>query len=192
MDTALIVALVGVGGALLGSAISIVGNCILEVIKSKKEKKNYISKALFEKQFLIYQELSEKFIRLIDDSNDICTTLEFAHDNATYTNGYQKFLEGADRFSQAHIDASSAFQIYCPYISSDIDEKYRELINQNQFFCKQIKDILNLTSISKINDICKLDNEIIVLLRKQQILIVECWKNTIEEIRKYFHSLEVK
>ena len=65
MDTALIVALVGVGGVVLGSAISLTGSIIQEKIKLNNERKIYIAKSMFDKEFAIYQDLNGKFGTLI-------------------------------------------------------------------------------------------------------------------------------
>ncbi len=192
MDTALIVALVGVGGALLGSAISIVGNCILEVIKSKKEKKNYISKALFEKQFLIYQEFSDKFTKVIECCNNVYSTLEYTFKNPQYTNGNDAFFEECNAFSESHLDACSIYGRYCIYLTPSIDEEYCLLINENKLFCKEISGILHDINLGKVNDIRALDSEIVIKIKKRYEASSKCWKNTIEEIRKYLHSLEVK
>ena len=60
MTETVIVALISSGSALLGTIVGLIGNRVIETVRAKNERRVYISKTRFDKEFLIYQELSEK------------------------------------------------------------------------------------------------------------------------------------
>ena len=77
MDTSLIVALVGVVGTLLASAIAFISNIVIEKNRLSNERKTYISKALFDKEFLLYQALNEKMFHCASVCGDIRSSIEY-------------------------------------------------------------------------------------------------------------------
>ena len=63
MTDTVLVALIGVGGTLLG----MFGNSIVERSKAKSERRIYITKVRFDHEFEIYQTLSEKHLTMVYD-----------------------------------------------------------------------------------------------------------------------------
>ena len=134
MDTSLVVALIGVGGTLIASTIGFVSNCIIENIRTKNERKAYLSKVLLDKQIFIYQELSEKANKVIESCDALCSIINVAHANNEYEWTTNHFLKLFDDFSIKFQDLCSVFGKSCPFIDMEIDNKYRNLLKKIQEF----------------------------------------------------------
>lgn len=93
----------------------------IEDRKAVNDRRNYISKTRFEKEFEIYQILSEKQIALVYDCG-----ASVIHTRGKYQNisECQAFFE---QFSEHLNDADICLKRYAPFISQQIFEKYRTL-----------------------------------------------------------------
>lgn len=93
----------------------------LEDKKSLNDRKNYISKARFDKEFELYQILSEKQISLVYDCGEAVILTRGKYRNISdCEKDFEKFL---DDYNEADI----CLKRYAPFISQEIFEKYREL-----------------------------------------------------------------
>ena len=124
MDTALIVALVGVGGVVLGSAISLTGSIIQEKIKLNNERKIYIAKSMLDKEFTIYQSLNGKFGTLISSFREFCVTWEFGiTKDKEMIDKHKKFHESINAFFDAYEDVELELSKCGPFIQDNIEKK---------------------------------------------------------------------
>lgn len=176
----------------MGSSLGFAGSCILENIRTKNEKKNYISKALFEKQFLIYQELSEEFVSIIESCNEICTSVNFYSNHYDYTEGKGAFLKGCRGLIDKYNGACSTLGKYSPFVPSKVYTSYCALLNETNAFYEIIQKILGSINDGNINGALSLDTKTINLINQRYDAISSKWGKTLDEIREYMHSLEVK
>ena len=95
MTDTVLVALIGVGGTLLG----MFGNSIVERAKAKSERRLYITKVRFDHEFEIYQTLSEKHLTM---AYDIGTAVMVAR-GASLPEGVQSMKKFCYAIAQ-HID----------------------------------------------------------------------------------------
>lgn len=94
----------------------------LETVKSNNDRKVYISKARFDKEFAMYQELSEAHMTMVYDMGAaVILSRGGKHPNYdTVTDFIHDALE--------HIDSAEMMnKRYAPFISKDIFERYKEL-----------------------------------------------------------------
>lgn len=97
----------------------------LERHKSKLESKIYISKARFDREFAMYQELSEKNITMVYDMGAAVMITRGAQ--MSNVDSTHEFVQLAAR----HLDdAEMTNKRYAPFISKDIFESYKKLENQ--------------------------------------------------------------
>lgn len=97
----------------------------LECHKSQLDSKTYISKARFDREFAMYQDLCEKNITMVYDMGAAVMITRGARlDNA---DSVQDFIKLA---AQHLDDAEITNKRYAPFISKDIFENYKELENQ--------------------------------------------------------------
>lgn len=93
----------------------------LEDRKSLNDRKNYISKARFDKEFELYQILSEKQISLVYDCGEVVILTRGKYRNISdCEKDFEKFF---DDYNEADI----CLKRYAPFISQEIFKKYREL-----------------------------------------------------------------
>lgn len=92
----------------------------LENRKAMNDRKNYISKTRFDKEFEIYQALSEKQISLVYGCSELVVYARKKYDIADCT----KFLE---QFVLDSRDTSICLRRYAPFISQQIYDKYHTL-----------------------------------------------------------------
>ena len=154
----------------------------LEKFRSGLDKKNYICKALFDKEFVIYQELSEKFFDMFNSN------IQFMIDNKkTITEDeqiklYKKSYE--DAFN-SHRIAHRVLHANAPFIPKEIYEQ----------FCK-VKDTctsqLSNFNIQKLYPTSESDS-FAVLDRcfGQNKEISDNLFNIFSNIREYLNSLDV-
>lgn len=93
----------------------------LEDKKSLNDRKNYISKARFDKEFELYQILSEKQISLVYDCGEVVILTRGKYRNISDCE--KDFVKFLDDYNEADI----CLKRYAPFISQEIFEKYREL-----------------------------------------------------------------
>lgn len=119
MTDTVLVALIGVGGTLLG----MFGSGIVERLKSKSERQLHIAKVRFDHEFEIYQALSEKHLTMV---YDIGAAVMIAR-GASLPEGIQTYKDFCLSMAK-HIDeADMQNKRSAPFISKEIYESYKEL-----------------------------------------------------------------
>lgn len=93
----------------------------LENRKAINDRKNYISKTRFDKEFETYQVLSEKQISLVYDCGESVIRTRGNYENSEECEGF------FEQFSVHLNDADICLKRYAPFISKQIFEKYRTL-----------------------------------------------------------------
>lgn len=93
----------------------------LENRKAINDRKNYISKTRFDKEFETYQVLSEKQISLVYDCGESVIRTRGNYENS------EECEEFFEQFSVHLNDADICLKRYAPFISKQIFEKYRTL-----------------------------------------------------------------
>lgn len=160
----------------------------LENNKALNERKNYISKAKFDKEFEIYQVLSEKQISLVYDCGESVILMRGKYED---TDECERFFE---QFNIHLNDADVYLKRYAPFISQQIFEKYRTLdrkatkllkLSIVRFQCREMKGNF------KINDeeySLESSKKYIETMQKE---ISNLSDDIIEYIRRYLNSLDV-
>ena len=122
MDSEVYVGLFTLIGALLGFLVEF----SIERLKVKLEKKIHISQARFDKEFEIYQELSEKGLSMVYSVGEIVLNVngldiskEDVEQNKNKTCNYLNEMEFSNKK-------------YAPFISKDIYIKYKMLNNKKR------------------------------------------------------------
>lgn len=119
MTDTVLVALIGVGGTLLG----MFGNSIVERAKTKSERRLYIAKVRFDHEFEIYQTLSEKHLTMVYDIGNsvmIARGASMPENISTYKDFcilVAKHIDEADMQNKRS----------APFISQEIFESYKQL-----------------------------------------------------------------
>ena len=118
----------------------------LELYKKKLDNKNYINKVKFEKEFELYQCISQKEIGVAF----YCGTIDkLTHECQIIINNKDDFI---NKFV-LHIDEANSFlKCYAPFIDKEIFEKY-ELINSKAIDIYEAFYWLCHMNYNQINDI---------------------------------------
>lgn len=164
----------------------------LEKQKTLNERKNYISQARFDKEFELYQDLSEKQITLVYDVGESVMFIRGMY--ADETNDAQNFMK---RFTKDINEAQQSLKKYGAFISKEIFEQYGKLdemcsdvyklslyIYKAEFEWK-IPMGFNHKGTSYNTDLAK--QEIENLQKK----VSDLSNQIIDQIREYLHSLDV-
>lgn len=129
MDVSLIVAFVGVGGTLLGSAIASVASIIKEKMHLANERKMHIIKARFDNEFKFYQELNETMIRLHSSCRSMCTAMKaFIGKSSLPEEEDNYFCEKGARFIDDYRDAEIELAKCAPFIDEEIYTAYKAFL----------------------------------------------------------------
>ena len=129
-------------GILIGSACTLLGFLVsltTERLKAKSARNNHISQARFDKEFVIYQELSEKNLSAVYDAGQTVKIIR-----GLYNNDLSKIDEHANNLRSSINDADFSNKKYAPFISKDIYENYKVLI-------KKINEIYSFFSFWHFN-----------------------------------------
>ncbi len=106
-----------------------------EEYKNQLEKKNYISKSRFDKEFTIYQELSEKVLDMTFANNVLFPIVDRVPPSEEERMKF--FNERYTKAVQAYNEANRSIKANAPFISEDIYNLFSELRDD---CCKQIDD----------------------------------------------------
>ena len=130
MDSSLIVALVGVGGTLLASVIGFAGNAILENIRLNSERKTHMIKALFDKEYELYQTINDKMISMTSLSQTIYNSIERDITKTTLSDEDKRFYrKECEKFVVAYNDTELLLAKSEPFIQKNIYETYKECLD---------------------------------------------------------------
>ena len=170
MDSNIISALVGAGISLV-SILSTYGTIRLT---AKNDRGSHISKTRFDKEFVIYQELSEKNLSAVYAAGQTVKIIR-----GLYNNDLSKIDEHANNLRSSINDADFSNKKYAPFISKDIYENYKVLI-------KKISEINSFFSFWHFN--FNKENKGI-FKRGGESYTYDQVKNKIEELQKEVSSL---
>lgn len=161
----------------------------LESHKSKLDSKTYISKAKFDREFSMYQELSEKNITLVYDMGAaVMITRGAKYPNFETTSEFVKL-------AATHLDdAEMMNKRYAPFISKEIFESYKELENQAysiislldlwDMFDKQMNSVINYNHQSYTKAKAKQEIE------DRQKALSKLSDDILDKLRDYLSGLE--
>ena len=129
MDISLIVALVGVGGTLLASAIGFAGNAIIEKIRLNNERKTHMIKALFDKEYELYQNINDRMISLYSICRTVCNSTE-SDFSKTKLNDEEKRLyrKDCEKLLIAYQDAELELAKSEPFIQRNVYDTYKKCL----------------------------------------------------------------
>lgn len=116
METEIIVGLFTLAGTLLGY----LSNYSIERLKAKKEQNNYISKVQFDKEFTIYQELTEKNLNMVFNINELLVKLRNGYNPNNDKKTYDKAIDAYD-------NANFSVRKYAAFVPEDICNCFIEL-----------------------------------------------------------------
>ncbi len=179
MDSNFYTGLFSLSGVLMGYLV----NYGIERLKSKNEKKNYISKVRFDKEFEIYQQLSEKNLNMVYDAGMAVglTRMKESYDKKEWDYDPAKLKEELeshrDSFGTHLDDAEFSNKKYAPFIDKEIFDKYKKLADLST-------DVFKLFRYY-IND----DSRIINFRYKGTIYEKDAAKAEIEKIQKKVSAL---
>ena len=111
-------ALIGLVGILIGYLVSF----SIERVKTKNERGTHISKTRFDKEFEIYQELSEKNLTAVYDAG---TTAQIV--SGKYVYKPEDKTAHLEKFCKSMNDADFSNKRYAPFINKEIFQKYKDL-----------------------------------------------------------------
>lgn len=116
METEIIVGLFTLAGTLVGY----LSNFSIERLKAQKEHNNYISKVQFDKEFIIYQELTEKNLDMVFNINELLAKLGSGYDSANDKDTYNKAIN-------AYNSANFSVRKYAAFVPEEIYNCFIEL-----------------------------------------------------------------
>lgn len=114
---------------IIGGAISLISSLatfglsiFLLKKKTKYEKGSYRAKLKFDKEFEIYQELSEKNLTAVYDVGTAVFVV-----NGQYKDDHQKEIEHLEKLLNSLNDAEFSNKKYAPFINKEIFQEYKSL-----------------------------------------------------------------
>lgn len=116
MNTEIIVGLFTLAGTFLGY----LSNFAIERLKAQKEHNNYISKVQFDKEFIIYQELTEKNLAMVFNINELLLRLYNGYDSTNAEGTYHKAID-------AYNNANFSVRKYAAFVPENICNCFIEL-----------------------------------------------------------------
>ena len=120
MDSSIINALIGAGISLLSMLVTFA----TIRLTAKNDRGTYISKAKFDKEFEIYQELSEKNLNAVYAAGDVVPIVRGLYDDEP-----EKIQEHIEQMCAIINDAEFSNKKYAPFINKEIYQSYKELEN---------------------------------------------------------------
>lgn len=170
----------------------------LEDRKASNERKNYVSKVRFDKEFEIYEELSLKMLLVNRYFNLLTYVMATSSDDAEYEENYYKLEKYCVEFE-------TAFFAYSPFINEEIYKLYEEFYKLTSQTVNLYKCILishqisaelyvpNAETMSKeandeLNELVTKEQEVFEMNKQTNALSNEISS----KLRKYLHNLEVE
>lgn len=195
MDTSLIVALVGVGGTLLGSIIGLTSGIIQEKIRLNAERKNHIIKSLFDKEFVLYQSLNEKFVNLLSASRPLSSAIKSGLQKSVLEESDRSyFRKEASKYLDAYEIAELELVKCSPYIKKEIYNKYCTLLDLSYEIVETTSNVSSYFSSRKEEkeafDKDKNADSIIHSVDEYFKNGRNLWKEILGDIKEHLKSLE--
>ena len=183
--------------ALLGVLIGYLADVLKTRISVKGDTKNHISKARFDKEFEIYQELSEKNLSMAYDVGKITIDIKMILNSNFNEEVYSdtNFDKNVEELCNHCNDADFSNKKYAPFIDKHIFEEYKQLYKKcDMAFChaKYImqyrKTDITFWHQEKTYD-KKSSAKTIISIQKE---VSELSDKILDELRDYLKSLDVK
>lgn len=160
---------------------------ILEDRKAQNDRKNYISKVRFDKEFEMYQELSEKNLTMVYSIGETVYVIR----------GLLTEPEEIDRHKEKVRNAIYSAELitkrYAPFIDENIFDQYHELQNQAttifslfKFWCR------NDNSIFKTKGVRYNREDAYKAIEEKQKAFSDLSDSIIREMRDYLNSLTIE
>lgn len=160
---------------------SIITIHVSEKLKAKCERTTYISKAQFDVELKVYQELSEKSYNAVMDCAllfpvDLTLVPEKEEERKKYEQGLYMCSNSST------VSFQDSLYKYSPFIKKEIVEKFHELLNyistQNRFFYSKIA-----VEHFRFN-----------ILEREKLTkkILDLHNSIIQELREYLNSIRVE
>ena len=191
MPTELLTCLLVLLGTLLGNLVSFA----IQRMIIKGEKSNYISKVRFDKEFEIYQELSEKNLDMVY----CCIDIEF------YYNNYIGFLpnmlssesgikEELDKYNSKINEADISNKKYAPFIDRKIYDYYNLLVKEakNQHELLYLYQLIDSWGTIRFDNVELNKDEAVKKINENKQKISDLSDKILDELREYLKSLDVK
>jgi hypothetical protein len=199
MDVSLIVAFVGVGGTLLGSAIASVASIIKEKMHLANERKMHIIKARFDNEFKFYQELNETMIRLHSSCRTICSAMKnFIGKSSLPEEDDNYFCENGARFIDDYRDAEIELAKCAPFIDKKIYTAYGSFLEKTKDIALHFQRLniyfhdLGELKENELKMIEENKDETISSIDKSFEEITELLQAVMDMIKNHINSLEEK
>lgn len=181
MTESILIAIIGLAGVIIGGAISIIGNAL----GKSAERKNYIVKTRFDKEFEIYQELSEKTLNMVYKA--VSTTRIIEKSNGEYTPDL--FDDQMEMYSNSINDANYTAMKYAPFMNKKMANQFRELINECKVLFEMMKYLLVKTSpeitITNKNKTIQIDKSTALpAIKNKSQEIMKSSENILDDLRK--------
>lgn len=161
----------------------------IEKYKSNLESKVYISRAKFDKEFMLYQDLSEKQITLVYDIGESVMVAR-----GMYKKDADKAKKFIEQFTEDINEADMSLKKCGCFISKEIFEQYRNLDEMGKdiyklslFLFEHSNDAAIFNCKGKRYDADSAKQEI----ERLQKIVSDLSDKIIEQIRTYLHSLDV-
>ena len=160
----------------------------LENRKAINDRKNYISKTRFDKEFETYQVLSEKQISLVYDCGESVIRARGNYENGEECEGF------FEQFSVHLNDADIWLKRYAPFISKQIFEKYRTLDRKATQLLKlsfvrfQARNMVGNFNFNGQQYTRESSLKVIETMQKEISILSD---DIIEYVREYLNSLDV-
>lgn len=136
MESSVMNNLIGSVTTLLGAMVTIA----TIMLTAKNDRGTHISKTRFDKEFEIYQELSEKNLTAVYDAGEVVMIVRGVYDDESEMK--TKYLE---KLCESMNDAEFSNKKYAPFINKKIFQNYKNLENL-------IKDIFTMYKFWVYND----------------------------------------
>lgn len=189
--------------AMLGAFLAFLTEYLIESHKSRRERKNHISKTRFDKEFEIYQELSEKNLTMIYDAGEAVynTRVKESYERGTLIvvgNDQNDILddinEHIDTFVLHYNQAEFLNKRYAPFINKRIFDAYNQLVRYSEKILTlyryyiRYENNTNFTYQQKSYD----KESAKVEIEQVQKELSKLSEQTLDDVRNYLRKLDVK
>lgn len=177
--------------ALIGSACTLVGFIVsfaTERLKAKSARNNHISQARFDKEFEIYQELSEKNLSAV---NSAAIAVLIARGG--YNDEPEEIEKHIKKMCDLINDAEFSNNKYAPFIDKSIYEDYKrlEIMIGDIFYMLKVWT-RHPNAIFKYHDNRYDHDEVKKYIEDKQKEVNTLSESILDKIRNYLQKLDVK
>lgn len=177
--------------ALIGSACTLVGFIVsfaTERLKAKSARNNHISQARFDKEFEIYQELSEKNLSAV---NSAAIAVLIARGG--YNDEPEEIEKHIKKMCDLINDAEFSNNKYAPFIDKSIYENYKRLeIMIGDIFTMLKFWARHPNGFFKYHDNRYNHDDAIKFIEDKQKEVILLSNNILDSLRNYLNKLDVE